>query len=66
MSESMTYTQIEERLLMRIMQPPLESAPIVYGSTPVVSFGNPIKATAVTLGINPSYEEFQDSNNCDI
>jgi hypothetical protein len=62
MSESMTYSQIEERLLMRIMQAPPESAPIVYGSTPVVSFGNPIKATAVTLGINPSYEEFQDSN----
>jgi hypothetical protein len=40
MSESMTYSEIEERLLLRIMQAPPESAPIVYGSTPVVSFGN--------------------------
>ncbi len=62
MNEMMTYSEIQERLIQRAMQPYPANAPVVAGSTPVVSFGNPIKATAVTLGINPSYEEFQDSN----
>lgn len=62
MSGSMTLKQLEDRLILRILQAPPENAPIVYGSTPVVSFGNPIKASVVTLGINPSHEEFQDSN----
>jgi hypothetical protein len=62
MSQPLTLRQIEERLIERIMQPYPKGAPIVAGSTPVVSFGNPIKSTVVTLGINPSYEEFQDSN----
>jgi hypothetical protein len=62
MTQGLTLPQIEERLIERIRQPYPKNAPIVPGSTPVVSFGNPIKSTVVTLGINPSYEEFQDSN----
>jgi hypothetical protein len=58
----LTYSEIHEKLIERAMQPYPQGAPIVAGSTPVVSFGDPIKSTVVTLGINPSYEEFQDQN----
>lgn len=33
---------------------------IVKGSTPVVSFGNPVRASVATLALNPSYEEFRN------
>jgi hypothetical protein len=36
--------------------PPLPE--IVSGSTPVVSFGNPLRASVASLGINPSSREF--------
>ena len=39
--------------------PPVE-APVVAGSTPVVSFGAPSRAAVATLGINPSAKEFCD------
>src|SRR5205814_6524697 len=32
--------------------------PVVPGSTPVVAFGDPRRATVATLGINPSHREF--------
>lgn len=37
--------------------PPADAA-VVAGSTPVVSFGEPRRAVAATLGINPSTAEF--------
>jgi hypothetical protein len=57
-----TPFDIQEGLIQRTRQPYPENLPVVSGSTPVVSFGNPVKSVAVTLGINPSYEEFQDSD----
>jgi hypothetical protein len=55
------FEEIQEALIARTMRAYPHGAPVVKGSTPVVSFGNPFRATVVTLGINPSYEEFQDS-----
>lgn len=62
MDEFERYQLIQERLIARTMQPYPKSAPVVAGSTPVVYFGNPIKSSVVTLGINPSFEEFQDKD----
>ena len=36
---------------------------VVYGSTPVVSFGDFTKAKVATIGINPSSLEFMDKSN---
>jgi len=36
---------------------------IVQGSTPVVSFGNPVRATVATISLNPSPLEFLESWN---
>ena len=58
----MASNHLYERLIERTMSPYPLSAPIVDGSTPVVSFGNCTTAKVATLGINPSYEEFQDSD----
>ena len=35
---------------------------VVYGSTPVVSFGDFTKAKVATIGINPSSLEFMDKS----
>jgi hypothetical protein len=35
---------------------------VVKGSTPVLSFGNPTTARIATIGINPSCDEFEQSN----
>jgi hypothetical protein len=53
---------IEERIRRQI---PLDSN-IVFGSTPVVSFGNAENAFAATLGLNPSRLEFQDNNGVEL
>jgi hypothetical protein len=53
--------EIQERLVKRSMLAYPPNAPIVQGSTPVVAFGDCTTARVATLGINPSYEEFQDS-----
>lgn len=45
-------------LINRAMATPIEGCPIVYGSTPVVSFGHPLTPRVATLGINPSSGEF--------
>jgi hypothetical protein len=55
-------TEIQARLIERTMLAYPSNAPIVQGSTPVVSFGDCTTARVATLGINPSYEEFQDSD----
>jgi hypothetical protein len=57
----MANAEIQERLIKRTMSAYPSNAPIVEGSTPVVSFGDCTTARVATLGINPSYEEFQDS-----
>ena len=57
----MASNEIQERLIKRTMSAYPLNAPIVEGSTPVVSFGDCTTARVATLGINPSYEEFQDS-----
>lgn len=44
-------------LIQRACRPPPGSS-VVPGSTPVVSFGDPVKPMVATLGINPSSREF--------
>jgi hypothetical protein len=53
--------QIDERVIQRAMEPYPEIAEIVPFSTPVVSFGDATKADVITIGINPSSEEFLTS-----
>lgn len=52
---------IEERVIERVMSPFPTISQLVSGSTPVVSFGNPGLAKIITIGINPSSNEFQVS-----
>ena len=47
-----------EYLLERAAQAPPDGCAVVPGSTPVVSFGHPLKPEVATLGINPSSREF--------
>lgn len=54
--------EILDRLIKRTMEAFPKNAPIVEHSTPVVAFGDCTTARVATLGINPSYEEFQDSS----
>lgn len=44
-----------------VRRKPPGSADVVPGSTPVVAFGDPARSRAATLGINPSRNEFLDS-----
>jgi hypothetical protein len=44
-----------------VRRTPPDSAGVVLGSTPVVAFGDPARAWVATLGINPSRNEFLDS-----
>jgi hypothetical protein len=44
----------------RAAEPPPNGCHVVAGSTPVVSFGHPLKPEVATLGINPSSSEFLD------
>jgi len=64
MDEKLTSEQMVDFVLNKIefMTPPRE-CDVVYGSTPVVSFGDFTKATIATIGINPSSQEFQDTSN---
>lgn len=43
-----------------------DGAPVVPGSTPVLSFGNPTTCDVATLGINPSRIEFQTSARAEL
>lgn len=45
-------------LLERAGREPPADCGVVHGSTPVVSFGQPLSASVATLGINPSSGEF--------
>ena len=51
------------REIERILEKKPIGAPIVKNSTPVISFGDPNKALAATVGINPSSKEFLDGKN---
>jgi hypothetical protein len=53
-------TDMVEYASVRRLPPP--DAPVVAGSTPVVSFGDPGTAEVATLGINPSRREFLDAD----
>ena len=46
---------------IEFMSPPRD-CDVVYGSTPVVSFGDFTKAKVATIGINPSSAEFMDKS----
>jgi hypothetical protein len=50
------------RLLDQASRPPADPAVVVRDSTPVVSFGDPRRASVVTLGINPSSRQFVRQN----
>lgn len=52
----------ESEVMDRVVRPIPEGLPIVSGSTPVVSFGNPHTAKVSTLGINPSHREFKSDS----
>lgn len=46
---------------MVVRRSPPEGCRVVPGSTPVVSFGDPVRATVATIGFNPSALEFRES-----
>ena len=52
---------VKDLLIDRILKAPPINDYITPGSTPVVAFGDPIKARVATLGINPSSREFLDA-----
>src|SRR5437899_2490960 len=65
MHDDMSRSQASERAIpeyavVMVCRLPPAGAPIVPGSTPVVAFGDPARATVATLGINPSKNEFME------
>lgn len=48
-------------LIERLCNPALSAADVIPWGSPVPSFGNPLKATVATLGLNPSNLEFVDA-----
>jgi len=44
---------------MVVHRSPPQGCTVVPGSTPVVSFGDPVRATVATIGFNPSSAEFR-------
>jgi hypothetical protein len=55
---STRLARLPEYLLAMVRRLPPRGAPVVPGSTPVVTFGDPACADVATLGINPSANEF--------
>lgn len=53
-------SEVEPYLADRVRQPYPAGAPVLPGSTPVVSFGDVRSAWVATLGINPSDSEFME------
>jgi hypothetical protein len=51
-----------EQNILAMLRRPSPVAEVVTGSTPVIAFGDPFRATVATLGINPSRREFLDTN----
>ena len=49
---------VDEYVSDRVRRPPPDGCSVVFGSTPVVAFGDPSTARAATLGLNPSRVEF--------
>lgn len=49
---------LPDYIVARLRRPFPDGAPVVPGSTPVLSFGNVSEATVATLGLNPSRQEF--------
>jgi hypothetical protein len=56
----MTPDQILAAFGLMVRRPVPRDCPVVDGSTPVVSFGNPTNVRVATLGINPSNNEFEN------
>jgi hypothetical protein len=54
--------QWPDYLIERARQAPPEGCGVVTGTTPVVSFGDPVNPAVATLGINPSSAEFLGSD----
>lgn len=52
---------VTDYIVARLRRPP-SSEYVVAGSTPVLSFGNASDAVVATLGLNPSRQEFLDTN----
>jgi hypothetical protein len=53
---------IPDYIERRLRQLPSDSSGVVLGSSPVVAFGNPGGARVATLGLNPSRQEFLDTD----
>ena len=51
---------LPEYVVRRLRQQPPAGVPVVPGSTPVLSFGNPWTASVATVGLNPSRREVVD------
>ena len=61
-----TITPIPDYIERRIREPMPTGLCIVRGSTPVVAFGDAQTAKVATLGLNPSYLEFQHSSGLEL
>lgn len=48
--------------LARMVRRSAPTSAVVTGSTPVIAFGDPRRARVATLGINPSWREFQSAD----
>ncbi|MBA3470949.1 MAG: hypothetical protein H0T53_15045 [Herpetosiphonaceae bacterium] len=59
----MSNNTIPAYIAERIRRGPPEGCSIVPGSTPVIAFGPVRRATVATLGLNPSKNEFLDSQS---
>lgn len=53
---------VHPRIAARIREIPPPGAFVIQQSLPVVSFGDPAKANALTISLNPSWHEFWDNN----
>jgi hypothetical protein len=54
----MNETDWPDYLISRAIAQPPQDCFVVRGSTPVVAFGDPVRSSVATLGINPSSKEF--------
>jgi hypothetical protein len=59
-------TTLPDYIVARLRRPYPKGAPVVPGSTPVLSFGNVSEATVATLGLNPSRQEFLNPKGCEL
>ena len=57
---------LPDYVVARLRRPYPNGAPVVPGSTPVLSFGDISEATVATLGFNPSHQEFLSRERCEL